>query len=364
VVRHLFRRVETPAADRAHPPPTAWIGALRIRGVAEPLSTLGESSAIIRTLQPHENQLQIDYFGLGAAIGEPLRYQYRLEGADSTWSIATPDRSVNYAELAAGSYRFLVRAIDADGQPSSTPASVTFTILLPVWKRWWFLGAIASLVIASAYAVHRYRVRRLVEVERLRTRIASDLHDDLGSSLSQISILSEMVRAQLSGQAARLTEPLARIGTLSRESVDSMSDIVWAIDPLLDTPQHLLQRMRQFANELLDVHGINVQFEASGDARPQLATELRRHVFLIFKELLNNVVRHANATTVTVKVTVAPKELQLWVTDDGRGFQRAGATPGHGLRGMQRRATELGGSLDVASQPGAGTRAHVVLPIR
>jgi ligand-binding sensor domain-containing protein/signal transduction histidine kinase len=353
-----------PRTDFAHPPPTAWIGELRIRGVTEPLSSLGESSAIIRTLQPHENQLQIDYFGLGAATGEPLRYQYRLEGADSTWSIATPDRSVNYAELAAGSYRFLVRAIDTDGRPSRTPASVTFTILLPVWKRWWFLGAMASLVMASAYGVHRYRLTRLVEVERLRTRIASDLHDDLGSSLTQISILSEMVRVQLSGQAPRLTEPLARIGTLSRESVDSMSDIVWAIDPLLDTPQHLLQRMRQFVNELLDVRGVTVQFEASGDTRRQLASDLRRHVFLIFKELLNNVVRHANATTVSVKVTVAPRELQLWVTDDGRGFESGGATPGHGLRGMQRRAADLGGSLDVASQPGSGTRAHLILPIR
>jgi signal transduction histidine kinase/ligand-binding sensor domain-containing protein len=353
-----------PRADRAHPAPTAWIAALRIRGVTEPLSPLGESSAIIRTLQPHENQLQIDYFGLGAATGEPLRYQYRLEGTDSAWSIATPDRSVNYAELAAGSYRFLVRAIDADGRPSGTPASVTFTILLPVWKRWWFLGAMASLVMASAYVVHRYRMTRSVEVERLRTRIASDLHDDLGSSLTQISILSEMVRAQLSGQSARLTEPLARIGTLSRESVDSMSDIVWAIDPLLDTPQHLLQRMRQFVNELMDARGVTVHFDASGDARPQLAADLRRHVFLIFKELLNNVVRHANATTVTIKVTVTPRELQVWVIDDGRGFESDGATAGHGLRGMRRRATELGGSLDVASQPGTGTHAHLVLPIR
>ena len=353
-----------PRSALTQQPPTAWIGGVRIRGVTEPLSTLGQSGAAIRTLQPHENQLQIDYFGLGAATGEPLRYEYQLEGADSTWSIATTDRSINYAELAAGSYRFLVRAIDADGQTSITPASVTFTILLPVWKRWWFLSALASLVIASAYVVHRYRLTRLVEVERLRTRIASDLHDDLGSSLSQISILSEMVRAQLSSQAPGITEPLARIGTLSRESVDSMSDIVWAIDPLLDTPHHLLQRMRQVANELLDVRGIQLRFKASGDARPPLAADVRRHVFLIFKELLNNVVRHSDATTVTVNVTVDSGVLQVSVSDDGQGFDRAGATSGHGLRSMQRRASDLGGSLDVVSQPGTGTRAHLILPIR
>jgi signal transduction histidine kinase len=204
---------------------------------------------------------------------------------------------------------------------------------------------------------------RLVEIERLRTRIASDLHDDLGSSLSQISILSEMVRAQLGSQAPRVADPLSRIGTLSRESVDSMSDIVWAIDPLLDTPVHLLQRMRQVATELLDARGIQLRFDATGDARPRLAADVRRHVFLIFKELLNNIVRHAKATTVTVEVTIGTRQLQLSVSDDGQGFDRAGAILGHGLRSMQRRASELGGSLDLASEPGTGTRAHLTLPV-
>ena len=192
-------------------------------------------------------------------------------------------------------------------------------------------------------------------MERLRTRIASDLHDDLGSSLSQISILSEIVRAHLGSPEARIADPLSRIGTLSRESVDSMGDIVWAIDPLRDTPVHLLQRMRRVANELLGAAGVQLRFDSSGDASPPLNADVRRHVFLIFKEILNNIVRHADATTVTVAVDIASRQLHLTVTDDGRGFDVA-AQEGQGLRSMQRRAHGVGGSMGVTSDSGGNAR--------
>ncbi len=354
----------TPRLDVAREPPTVWIGGLRIRGVAYQLSHLGQPHVSIRDLEPHENQVQIDYFGLDPATGEPLRYQYRLEGTDSPWTAPTLDRSVNYAELAAGSYRVLVRAVNTYGHASEPPASVTFTILLPVWKRWWFLATLALLMIASGYAVHRYRVTRLLEIERLRTRIASDLHDDLGSSLSQIAILSEVVRTHLGSPGAHIADPLSRIGTLSRESVDSMSDIVWAIDPLRDSPIHLLQRMRRVATELLRAGGPQLRFEATGDPRRRLTADVRRHVFLIFKEILNNIIRHADATAVSVEVTVTSRQLQLSVTDDGRGFDTAGPREGQGLRNMHRRASSLGGSLEVTSSPGAGTRVTFTLPLR
>ena len=214
------------------------------------------------------------------------------------------------------------------------------------------------------YAVHAYRVTRLLEIERLRTRIASDLHDDLGSSLSQISILSEVLRTHLRSPEAHVADPLSRIGTLSRESVDSMSDIVWAIDPVRDTPVHLLQRMRRVANELLGTAGVQLRFDSSGDASPHLNADVRRHVFLIFKEILNNIVRHADATAVSVDVTVTSRQLLFTVTDDGRGFDTARAAEGQGLRSMQRRASSLGGSLEVTSSPATGTRVTFMLPVR
>jgi ligand-binding sensor domain-containing protein len=349
--------------DVARGPPTVWIGGLRIRGVTQPLELLGESAISMRTLAPHQNDVHIDYFGLSAAPGTLLTYQYQLEGTGSSWTAPTTERSVNYAELAPGSYRFLVRAVDPDGQASQAPASVTFTILPPVWKRGWFLGALALLSIASGYAFHKGRVRRLLEMERLRTRIASDLHDDVGSSLTQISILSEIVRAHLADPGGAIADPLSRIGTLSRESVDSMSDIVWAIDPVRDLPVHLLQRMRRVAHEFLGSAGLQLHFTTSGDASPRLPADLRRHVVLIFKELLNNVVRHAGATVVRVDVTVGSRQLHFVVADDGRGFDMANHTEGQGLRSLERRASSLGGSLQVTSSPGSGTRVTFSVPV-
>ena len=341
-----------------------WIGGLRVRGVAQSVELLGQPHITIRNLASQQNQVQIDYFGLSASPGQLLTYQYQLEGPHSAWSAPTPERSVNYAELAPGSYRFLVRAVSADGTLSQVPASVTFTILPPVWKRAWFVGALIVLAIASAYSVHAYRVRRLFEMERLRTRIASDLHDDVGSSLTQISMLSEIVRTRLANPAAQIADPLSRIGTLSRESVDSMSDIVWAIDPVRDMPVHLLQRMRRVANEIIGSGGVQLHFTSSGDASPHLNADVRRHVFLIFKEILNNIVRHANASAVSVEVIVTSRQLHFTVADNGRGFDTASATEGQGLRSMARRASSLGGSLDVTASAGTGTRVAFTLPVR
>jgi signal transduction histidine kinase len=278
--------------------------------------------------------------------------------------VPTAERTVNHAELAPGSYRFVVRAVSADGQVSPLPASVTFTIRPPVWKRTWFLATLVLLALAAGYAAHSFRVARLVEMERLRIRIASDLHDDVGSSLTQISMLSEIVRARLADPVSQIADPLSRIGVLSRQSVDSMSDIVWAIDPVRDMPVHLLQRMRRVANEILGNGGVQLHFTSSGEASPHLNADLRRQVFLVFKEMLNNVVRHANAASVHVDVTITSRQLHITVADDGRGFDTAAVAEGQGLHGMRRRASGLGGSVVVTSTPDAGTCVALTLPVR
>ena len=347
----------------AREPPTVWIGDLRIRGVAQPIGLLGQSQVVMRTFAPEQNHVQIDYFGLSSAPGAQLTYQYRLEGTDTGWTAPSPERSVTFAELAPGSYRFLVRAIGEAGDASTRPASVTFTILAPIWQRGWFLATLAFIAMASAYAIHRSRITRLLEMERLRTRIASDLHDDVGSSLTQISILSEIVRTRLIHPGDLIADALLRIGTLSRESVDSMSDIVWAIDPARDTPAHLLQRMRRVAYELLGSAGIQLEFTSSGDASPRLPADVRRHVFLMFKEILNNTVRHGGSTVVQVEVTVAARQVRVAVTDDGRGFHAAAASEGQGLRSLERRAMSVGGLLQVTSSPGRGTRVIFTVPV-
>jgi hypothetical protein len=243
-------------------------------------------------LRHNENQIQIEFASLNFTAGDLIKYQYKLEGAESDWSSPSDLRAVNYPDVPPGRYRFLVRAVNADGMMSAATA-VSWRILPPIWLRWWVLtisGAIASYVIFVAY---RYRVRQLLELERVRTRIATDLHDDIGSNLTQIAIMSEVVRQQQhDGSAA---EPLERIADLSRELVDSMSDIVWAINPKRDHLGDLAQRMRRFVSDVLEGANINVLFHTPAEwATTTLNSDLRREFFLVFKESINNVIRHAD----------------------------------------------------------------------
>jgi signal transduction histidine kinase len=212
------------------------------------------------------------------------------------------------------------------------------------------------LAVATAlWGGHRDRVNQLLAMERVRTHIASDLHDDIGSSLSQIAILSEVVRARIAPAAPDVAGPLDRIGALSRESVDAMSDIVWAISPHRNTPAHLSQRMRRLASDLLPARGIQLTFDSTDDGHARLGIEARREVFLIFKEALNNVVRHAAATEVSILTAIVRGGLRLVVGDNGNGFATGESASGlgQGLHSMRRRAPGLGGTLTITSAPGA-----------
>jgi signal transduction histidine kinase len=231
-----------------------------------------------------------------------------------------------------------------------------------VWQRWWFRAGVVLGLTLLVFLAHRYQVARLLETERVRTRIASDLHDDIGSSLSQIAILSEVARTS-AGDDTRVAAPLGRIATLSRESVDAMGDIVWAIDPHRDTPTHLAQRMRRLANDLLSARGIEVRFEMADPSHPHLGADVRREVFLIFKEAVHNITRHAQATRVDVALTIAQHRLELVVQDDGCGFDPAHAGDGQGLRNMTRRAQSLGGTLAVTPADGTGARLALTVPL-
>jgi signal transduction histidine kinase len=211
--------------------------------------------------------------------------------------------------------------------------------------------------------LHRYRVRRLLELERVRTRIATDLHDDIGSSLSQIAILSEVVRQRVGGREESVREPLSQITDASSELMDTMGDIVWAIDPHRDTPTHLAQRMRRLASDVLSARGIELRFEISDASQPRLGADVRREVFLIFKEALHNITRHAQATRVDIVLSIAQHRLELVVEDDGCGFDAARGRDGHGLRNMVRRAQGLGGTLTVTSGDGAGVRVALSVPL-
>lgn len=356
----LSRLDPEPEQPRVRPP--VLISALRVRGVPRPISILGKRQLSGLQLGPDQNQLEVEFVGLGFDTGDALRYQHWLEGADTDWSRATVERRINFASLSPGTYRLLVRAVTIDGLTSLRPAMLGFTIAAPIWRRWWFEMLIALLAAAICYALYRLRLTRLLEVERLRTRIATDLHDDIGSTLSQIAILSEVASRGLPKE--QRPDALCDIANLSRESIDSVSDIVWAIDPEQDRLADLYHRMRRFASDLFGSNGVRIQFCGPGEERnPELSAEMRRQIFLIFKESLRNIARHSGCTEVAIDFRLEKGWLGLTVKDNGHGFDLARAGAGHGLASMEQRAKRLGGQLMVDSMPGEGTVICIVAPL-
>jgi signal transduction histidine kinase len=231
-----------------------------------------------------------------------------------------------------------------------------------MWERWWFLSLVVAGSGLIAYAVLRYRLSRVVELANVRARIALDLHDDIGSNLTKISILSEVAQ-QDPGAALTADGPLASIARISRESVAAMSDIVWAANPHRDRLVHLVRRMRQHAEEIFTTQGIALTFLAPGeDQDMRLGVDVRRDIFLIFKEALNNASRHARCSRVTVNLRAEGARLSLQVIDDGIGFDASAAGEGQGLSSMRRRAETLGGVCEVQTMPGKGTTIRITMP--
>ncbi len=377
--------------------PQIWIGGFHISGQAQPISELGSAQIESQKLDHSQNSIQIDFFGLDFRPGETLRYQYKLEGADRDWSAPAEQRTVTYAGLQPGTYRFLVRAVNSEGLASQKPAVVSFKILPPIWLRWWFLALAILLVLTVLYLIYRYRMarlrevnaalaeakraeedlgkaraERLAELERVRTRIATDLHDDIGASLTQIAILSEVAQQQNKASSGTVAEPLEMISNVSNELVGTMSDIVWAINPQRDHLRDLTQRMRRFASDVLSARGIAFDFDApASDSDIPLGANLRREVFLIFKESLNNIVKHSNATRADIELNFSDHHLTLKIADNGNGFESEKSAPalfanergGNGIFSMKRRAKEMNGELEITSEVGKGALIVLRLPL-
>jgi signal transduction histidine kinase len=348
----------TPQPDAPHPAVPVYITSVRSSGRDLPVSERGETAVGRIALRPYENSVDVAFVGIELGTGRSLEYEYKLEGAHGDWQGLGNERSVHFASLAPGAYRLLVRAINAEGVATDPPASVDLFVATPLWRRWWSLLIMAAVLAAVLGAIHGWRMRYLLELERVRTRIATDLHDDVGASLSQVAIMSEVV----SRRSAAEREALEEIAGTSRELLQSMSEIVWAVDPAHDNLGDLTQRMRWFAGETLFGRGVTLHFSCGGDERDlRLSADTRRQVFLIFKECVTNIARHAHARNAFVSLKLEQNQLLLCVEDDGCGFHGA-QDSGNGLRNMRRRAEMLSAVLDVDGRPGQGARVALCVP--
>ena len=223
-------------------------------------------------------------------------------------------------------------------------------------------------MVAGLYTIYRVRLARVVELERVRSRIAADLHDDIGGSLSRIAIQSEVARRAVAGTAGDPARTLVDIGDTARTLVDALDDVVWSVDPRQDDLASVERRIREYAAEVLGAAGVRWTFHGTAGLEVvSLDPEPRRHLLLIVKEGITNIVRHAGAHTARLEIGISRRTLHAELSDDGRGFdpstiETAGAA-GRGLGNMRARARQLGGRVEVLSAPAQGTRIVLTVPI-
>jgi signal transduction histidine kinase/ligand-binding sensor domain-containing protein len=322
---------------------------------------------------PGRRQIEFRYAGLSFSAPDRVRFRYQLEGLDRDWVEAGTRRSAPYSYLRPGDYRFRVIACNNDGVWNEQGTSLCLRILPHFYETWWFLGllglAAVGLVTGLVRAVTTRRLRGALErlerqraVELDRTRIAKDIHDDLGAGLTQITLLSELARRD----PAHETEAhLGQISDTARELTRAMDEIVWAVNPQNDTLDSLVSYVCKFAQDFLRVAGIRCRLDAPAQLPAQpLAAEIRHHLFLAVKEVLNNVVKHAQASEVWLRLGVEGHSLVLSITDNGLGFGPGGRSPtpealricaGHGLGNLNKRLAAIGGRCAVRSASGQGT---------
>jgi ligand-binding sensor domain-containing protein/two-component sensor histidine kinase len=346
-------------------PPEIIIRNLHLGGIPWPIDQLGQRE-VDDVLAPLErNRVAIEFAGLSLATGDVLSYRYRLGGRDKAWRPLSNRQNLDFVDMRPGDYRIEVEAVNSDGMASPRPAVVSLTILTPIWQRWWFIALVAlalGIVVSTGVWL---MVRRRLEMERIRTRIAIDLHDDIGSSLTQMSILSEVAVRKLTDEPQTAVAFIQQVSATSRTLVDAMSDIVWAINPARDRFSDLVHRMRRFANDLCADGSIRLQFHVPPAGRDvPLGDDVRRHVYLVFKECLHNVIRHSGAEEVVAEIRTRSGWLELEIRDNGVGFDpHAAADHGHGLQSMEQRAAVVRGRLTIDSRPGGGTRIQLCVPV-
>ena len=366
---HGLARFE-PGSETPISPPEARIFAVRVGGREVAIPELGTRSVEELTLTPDQNSLQVDFATVALDSSSRPWFEYRLADVDAGWSTPTRERSVTFSRLGAGSYRFEVRAKTQEGFAEEGAASVSFRVVPPFWRRPIFAIAVAASTILLAWLFERLRVARLLAVERARTRIASDLHDDVGASVSRIGLLGELARRRLAAEPEAAESILDEISRESRELAETTSDIVWAVDPQRDDLASLAVRLRRFAVDLLEAKAIRLEFEAPADAASiDLDPEIRRALYLCVKESIHNLAKHSAARHAFVRLAIEGASLAAEIRDDGSGIapERAAEAESNGRRGLpglRRRAGEVGGSVEIESASGRGTRIVVRLPLQ
>lgn len=290
------------------------------------------------------------------------KFKYMLEGFDKTWIDAGTKNEATYTNLSPGSYVFKVLGCNSGNIWCKNPSTLKICVLSPWWGTWWFRTFVTVLFVALLYALYRYRLFKVLELERVRNRIAQDLHDEIGSTLSSISLYGAAIQKNPNGLSKQNSHILSKITQSTTHMMESMNDMVWTIKADNDHFEHVINRMRAFAVNMTEAKGIELHFTT--DAQIQTMTlnmEQRKNIYLIFKEAVNNALKYSGCRSLSVAISSTKGKLEMSIKDDGRGFeletvnQNNTQLGGNGLRGMKLRAKNMMGDLQIVTGKGEGT---------
>jgi ligand-binding sensor domain-containing protein/two-component sensor histidine kinase len=282
------------------------------------------------------------------------RYAYKMENLNEQWIYTDAERRfATFTALPAGQYVFRVKGSNSDGVWNETGAAVRLIVHPPFWKTWWFDLALFALIGGILYFLISVRVRSMLAVERIRLKIAADLHDNIGAELTEISILTELIQKRLTDINGKSKEQLQRVSDKARNVIDSMNDTIWLINPKRDSLYELILRLQDAFADVMTERGISLAIHnLQALEQIHLPMEYRQHLYLIFKEALNNCLKHSRCQSVQLHISVSKKEFEIRLADDGIGVSASPASSGNGLNSMRRRAGQIGGALQIiANQP-------------
>jgi signal transduction histidine kinase/ligand-binding sensor domain-containing protein len=313
-------------------------------------------------LNPKDNAVTIDFSALNYEGAYLIRY--KLDGLDKDWIKADKDYHAVYSYLPPGHYTFMVRGEDADGNVSRNITKLAIKVDPPFWKTWWFLSLIVFAAIAAFYWLDKLRMQRVRATERIRTRIATSLTEDMTNSLSSINISSELAKTKVDTDRERTKEYIAQISETSNRMVQAMYDMVWSIDPKNDTMTDTIERMKNFAVEVESLHNVDILFEID-EAATKLNLDMahRYELLSVFKEAISNSARHSVARHIRVCLRLKNSKFFLLIEDDGNGFDVSKAGLGRGMNDMKRRAADIKASLHIESEQNTGTIVKLEMPV-
>ncbi|MEX0844785.1 MAG: two-component regulator propeller domain-containing protein [Balneolaceae bacterium] len=302
------------------------------------------------TLSHEENYIEIQYAGINFTAPNQILYEYKLSGIDPDWQ-QTTSRSVKYPSLPPGDYIFQVHARNINGAWSSEIEEVNFRIQAPFWMQLWFWALILMVVVGIIYLFYNYyRARKMVDIERMRVRIASDLHDDVGASLTEIALQSDFLQA--GDVDSEIRQSLEQIGKQSRKIVSSLDDIVWSIDARNDTLGDLTDRMQDYVFPTLESKNMTVNYDFDElKMDHKLPVAIKENLYLIFKEAVNNIYKYSNGDRVDIKMVNQNGYFEFYISDNGTSGKGSKRT-GHGLRNMDMRAKRIGADIIINTENG------------